>query len=402
MEIDPVGILRELVALPSVNPMGCAEDKPYFGEARVTAYLEKLFRDLGLQTFRQSVAPGRDNLIALLEGETPPAEGGTLLLFDAHQDTVSGAGMAVEPWTPTIRDGKLFGRGSCDVKGGMAAMIAVLGRLAAERPRGMPSVVMACTADEEYLLSGAAALTALWTDGSCPAFPRRPDAAVVAEPTNLDAIAAHRGVIRWRCATLGRAAHISQPHRGGNAIYKMAGVLAAIERYEREVFSRLPAHPLCGPNALNVGTIAGGTCANIVPDRCGIEIEIRVPPGEDAEARRRDLLGYLTREAATEPPALHDPPYMHAPPLPDDANRALAERLAAAAREAVGRGQCRGAAFATDAALFARAGTPSVVFGPGFIEQAHTADEWLPLDQLHQAVTILDRFVRTYLVSGMK
>lgn len=396
MVLDAVSLLRDLVSLPSVNPMGCAEVSPHFGEAQVARYLENFFAGLGLRTFRQSIAPGRDNLIALLEGANPCERGGRLLLFDAHQDTVSGKGMVVEPWTPLVREGKLYGRGSCDVKGGMAAMLVVCARLAEERPRGMPTLVMACTADEEYTLSGAAALTSLWSKGSCPAFPRPPDAAIVAEPTNLDVITAHRGVIRWRCTARGRAGHNSQSQQGNNAIYKMAAVLAAIERYDREVFSQMKAHPLCGSNALNVGTIQGGTCVNIVPERCSIEIEIRVPPGEDAEARRRGLLEYLEREAVLEPPAEHDLPYMHAPPLPDENNRALAERLAGVVRETIGHCQCRGAPYATDAAHFAQAGTPAVVFGPGFIEQAHTADEWLPVDQLHQSVEILYRFVKTF------
>ncbi len=393
MEFDAVSLLRDLVSLPSVNSMGSGEDDPHFGEARVTAYLEKFYRRLGLQTFRQCIAPGRENIVAHLKGEISPEDGGLLLLFDAHQDTVSGRGMEIDAWAPVVHDGRLYGRGSCDVKGGMAAMLVVLARLAEERPRGMPTVVMACTADEEYALSGAAALTSLWTGGFCPAFPRRPDAAIVAEPTNLDVITAHRGVIRWHCTTRGRAAHISQPIRGGNAIYKMARVLLAIERYEREVFSQRRAHPLCGPNALNVGTIAGGTCVNMVPDRCGIEIEIRVPPGEDAVACRRDLLAYLEREAAIEPAARHDPPYMCAPPLSNEKNQALAERLAGAAGEVLGHCERRGAPYATDAAHFAAAGTPAVVFGPGSIEQAHTAAEWLPLDQLGHAVEILYRFV---------
>ncbi|MBN2580919.1 MAG: M20 family metallopeptidase [Pirellulales bacterium] len=396
MEFDPVTLLSDLVSIPSVNPSGREENQPPFGEVRMTDYLEQFFQGLGLPTFRQRIAPGRENLIAQLPGSVPPERGGRLLLLDAHQDTVSGEGMTVDPWTPIVRDGKLFGRGSCDVKGGMAAMLAVLVRLTGERPRGMPTVVMACTADEEYRLSGAAALTALWATGSCPMFPRPPDAAVVAEPTGLDVITAHRGVLRWRCTTQGRAAHVSQPHSGGNAIYKMAGVLSAVQRYDREVIARLPAHPLCGPAALNVGTIHGGTCVNIVPERCEIEIEIRVPPGEDAEARRRELLDYLGREAALEPPARHDPPYMQAPPLSGEKNRDLAERLAGVVREATGRCRLLGAPYATDAAFYAQAGTPAVVFGPGRIEQAHTADEWISLDQFHQAIEILYQFIKTY------
>jgi acetylornithine deacetylase/succinyl-diaminopimelate desuccinylase family protein len=393
MGFDAVDVLRDLVSLPSVNPMGRAEVKPPWGEAPVTNYLEKLFQDLGLRTYRQAIAPGRDNIIAQIAGEIPPEEGGLLLLFDAHQDTVSGERMLLDPWTPIIRDGKLYGRGACDVKGGMVAMIAVLARLVEKRPPGMPTVVMTCTADEEYTLSGAANLVSLWADGSCPAFPRLPDAAIVAEPTNLDVITAHKGVIRWWCATDGQAGHLSQARPGCNAIYKMSHVLSAVERYEQEVISRLPAHPLCGPNTLNVGTIQGGTCVNIVPDQCRIEIELRAPPGEDAEVRRRDLLAYLERETGLAPLPRHDPPYMYAPPLSGENNQTLAGQLSHAVREAIGSCRCHGAPYATDAAFYAQSGVPAVVFGPGAIEQAHTADEWIALDQLHLASEILFQFV---------
>ncbi len=395
MDLHPVRVLCDLVALPSVNPAGRSEKASPYGESQVTEYLAGLFQELGLPVHRQIVAPGRENILAELAGAAPAA-GGRLLLFDAHQDTVSADGMTIDPWRPVIRNGRLYGRGSCDVKGGMAAMLAVLARLARERPAGMPTIIMACSAEEEYTLSGAAALAELWKGGGCPLLPRVPDAAIVAEPTSLNVIAAHRGVIRWRCLTQGRAAHLSQPGAGCNAIYSMARVVSAIERYDREVLAGLTAHPLCGANTLNVGTIAGGTCANIVPERCGIEVELRVPPGEDAESRRKELLDYLQRELDQQPPAHHEPPYMHAPPLPDAGNGELAEQLAAAARAVVGDCQVGGASYATNAAIYARAGVPAVVFGPGSIEQAHTADEWISIDQLHQAVEVLYHFVTRF------
>lgn len=395
MNLDSLELLKQLVSIPSVNPMGREETGPPFGEGQLTDFLERLFHELGMRTQRHAVAPGRENLCALLPGDVPPEQGGPLLLFDAHQDTVPAEGMTIEPWTPTVRDGRLYGRGACDTKGGMAAMIAVLARLARERPTDRPSILMACTVDEEYHLAGAPALVELWKRGSSDWMAHTPDAAVVAEPTGLDVVVAHKGLIRWRCCTSGRAAHSSQPDQGDNAINKMARVLAALECYEKDVIAKSASHPLCGRATMNVGTIRGGTAINLVPDRCCIELEIRVAPGGDPVSMRRDVAEYLERRAATSS-AVHEPPYMLGVPLNDDANGGLAEQLEAAIRGVTGTSRHRGVPYATNAAYYARAGTPSVVFGPGAIEQAHTADEWLPLDQFEQAIEILYRFAMSF------
>ena len=437
MPLDLVQTLAQLVSIPSVNPMGRAEAGPHVYEARLTAHLEALLTGLGLRVERQTVAPGRDNLVARLDGDRSPEDGGRLILFDAHQDTVPADNMTIAPWTPEVRQGRLYGRGACDTKGGMAAMLATIARLADERPRGMPSIVMACTVDEEYTLAGAAALASQCTQctphalreaGRTPLIPRLPDAAIVAEPTGLDVVVAHKGVIRWRCHALGRAAHGSHPELGRSAIYDMARLVAALERYDREVVRTAAAHPLCGPPTMNVGTIHGGSSVNIVPQRCTIEIELRLPPGGDPPAARGRLIDYLAAEAAVgtvpifvagghkngtvpfgprvdteietgpavEPAAEHDPPYMQGPPLSDESNGEVAQRLSEAARSVVGDCRPRGVAYATNAAFYARAGVPSVVFGPGSIEQAHTEEEWVSLDELERAAEVLYRFVRSW------
>lgn len=396
MELDLMKTLLELVAIPSVNPMGRVESGPPFFETRLTDHLESLLRQLGLRTWRQQVAPGRDNLIARLDGEVAAEHGGPLILFDAHQDTVPVDHMTIAPWTPVVREGRVYGRGACDTKGGMAAMLWAIARLAAERPHGMPSIVMTCTADEEYGLSGPAALARLWTQETGGPIPRAPDAAVVAEPTSLDVIVAHKGVVRWRCHTCGRAAHSSQPKAGDSAVYKMSHVLTALQRYEYHEIDQLGVHPVLGGCTLNVGTIHGGSSINIVPDRCTIEIELRLPPGVSPEPARGHLIDTLASEVFPDAPPVHDPPYMQGPPLSDETNGSLAARLSAVVGAVVGDCRQRHVPFATDAAFFSGAGTPAVVFGPGSIEQAHTDDEWLPLDQLEQAAEILYRFAKSW------
>jgi len=398
MPLDLTTTLAELVAIPSVNPLGHAAEGPEFFERRVTDYLERLFLHHGIVTHRQPIAPLRDNLIARVDGHPSPESGGQLLLLEAHQDTVPVDGMTIEPFTPAIRDGRLYGRGSCDVKGGLTAMLGALVRLAEDKSGvDRPTVILACTVNEEHGFTGASGLCRFWSDLRSPLIPRRPQVAVVAEPTGLEIVVAHKGMVRWRCHTRGRAAHSSQPEQGDNAIYRMARVVAALERYARDVLPQQAAHALCGRPTLSVGTIAGGIGVNLVPPRATIEIDRRVLPGEDPLAAYRQAIDYITSALADPASAAHvehEPPYMQSQGLADGDNRRLAERLSAAVRAVTGTAATCGVPYGTDAAAIAGSGVPAVVFGPGSIQQAHTADEWLPLDELHAASEILYRFAR--------
>src|SRR5437879_7007561 len=155
MNLDVVQVLSDLVRIPSVNPMGRAASGDIYYEHRVTGHLEGLFRGLGLPVERHTVAPLRDNIVTRVEGDPSPDRGGKIIMLEAHQDTVPVEGMTIEPFTPHVEGGRLYGRGSCDIKGGMAAMIAALARLAREKPKGRPTVVLVCTINEEDGLSGA-------------------------------------------------------------------------------------------------------------------------------------------------------------------------------------------------------------------------------------------------------
>jgi acetylornithine deacetylase len=373
--------------------MGRPASGPEYLEYRVTDYLEAFFKDLGLPYQRQTVEPKRDNIVARIDGHLPPAEGGGLILFEAHQDTVPVEGMTIEPWTPLVRDGKLYGRGACDIKGGLAAMLGAVARLARERPRSMPTIVMASTVNEEHGFSGATALAHLWSQpGSI--IPRQPDAAVVAEPTSLQVVVAHKGVVRWRCHTHGRATHSSQPHLGVNAIFKMSRVLEALERYAGDVAPKLAAHPLCGTPTLSVGTIFGGLSVNTVPDSATIEIDRRLVPGETPTEAVRHVVEFVAAQTGNDPAVVHDEPFLIGVGLLDTTNGPLAERMVAAARRARVACEKVGVPYGTNAAAIGSAGVPSIVFGPGSIDQAHTADEWLSLDQLVQASEALYEFGR--------
>jgi acetylornithine deacetylase len=424
MTLDVVQLLADLVRIPSVNPMGRPVTGEIYYEHRVTDFLQSLFERLGLPWERHTVQPLRDNIIVRVDGDLDPARGGKILMFEAHQDTVPVEGMTIEPFAAEIKNNRLYGRGACDIKGGLAAMIATVARLAAEKPKGRPTVVLACTINEEHGFTGATHWAATYTRqqpktkarrGSPDAaasrksrrasadpseathsklLPRVPDAAIVAEPTRLNVVVAHKGAVRWRCHTTGVATHSSQPHLGDNAIYHMARVLQMFEQYGRDIVPTLASHPLVGQPTLSVGLISGGISVNTVPDRATIEVDRRVLPGEDPQAAFDHAIDFVNSRLTTGTPIVHDPPFMFTRGLADDANGELAGRLAAATREHGGPGERIGVPFGTDAPHFAATGCPTVVFGPGSIDQAHTADEWLDLDQLRTAADILYDFAR--------
>ena len=391
MTLCPTDVLRELVAIPSVNPMGRPARDEICYEHRLTGYLESFFRRERIDCVRQAVEPRRDNLLAWVPGEVPPRQGGRIVLFEVHQDTVPVDGMTIDPFAAEVRRGRLYGRGACDVKGGMAAMLAAMVRLARERPGGRPTVVLAATVNEEFGFTGATALCKLLPGGGEP-FSRLPDVAVVAEPTELQVVVAHKGVLRWRCHTRGRAVHSSQPQLGVNAIYAMSHVVQALERYQQEIASGIVPHARCGPATLCVSTIAGGISVNTVPDSATIEIDRRLLPDEDPDVVYRDVVAYVAENVPGDVAVQHDPAFGIGRGLSDQGNNHLAEALSHVAGEVCGPAPLVGVPYGTDASVIAAAGVPTVVFGPGSLDQAHTADEWIDLDQLQAASEVYYRF----------
>ena len=216
------------------------------------------------------------------------------MVFDAHQDTVPVEGMTIDPWNPTIEQGRVFGRGACDVKGAMACMLTAFARLAAERPPDMPTLILACTVNEENGFTGARALAQCWSEGPSPFFAHPPDQVIVAEPTDLHVVVTHKGVMRWRCHAFGRAAHSSNPDQGENAIYHMGHALLQLQRYATEL-KQGEFDPRLGPPTINVGTIHGGICVNAVPDSCTIEVDRRLLPDEDPATARQHVLDALAQ-----------------------------------------------------------------------------------------------------------
>jgi acetylornithine deacetylase/succinyl-diaminopimelate desuccinylase-like protein len=407
MTLDPVDLLRQLIQIPSINPMGHVSRDPHVGEARLTDFLQAQCEKLGLPWVQQRVHPDRDNLVTLIRGNPPVEQGGEFLLWDVHQDTVPIDGMTVDPFGGQLHAGRVHGRGACDVKGSMAAMLAAISRAAnsaGQLPKS-PTVAIAFTVDEECGFTGVKALCDLFpsnrqstfeivggTISPTEMFPQLPDAAIVAEPTEFNVVVAHQGVARWRCHTIGRAAHTSRPDGGINAIYGMTQIIQAIERHHADLQQNGPLHPLCGRPSACVSTIRGGVAVNTVPERATIEIDRRTGPDEQPKTAYDGLVRFVTANAdAGSCRVEHDPPYMQSRGLSDQRNQPLAKVLASLVHQHSRPGELVGVPYATDAAAIAATDIPTVVFGPGSIAQAHTADEFIAIDELQTATEIFYR-----------
>lgn len=373
---ETTALLRDLVMLPSVNPMRPDIPADITLEHRVTAYLEKFFRSLGVSYERQTAAPNRDNIVARFD--VPGAK--HTLMLEAHQDTVPIDGMIVEPFGAKIEGNRLYGRGSCDIKGGMTAMLSAFARLVREKPKHCCNVIMACSVDEEHTMLGVVEL----------AKRTKADFAVVAEPTNLNIVHSHKGIVRWNMATTGRSCHSSTPEQGVNAIYRMGKVLVGIERFAQQL-AAMPSDPLLGKGTISVGRIGGGVSVNTVPDRCTIEIDRRLVGGEDPNAASGDLLAFLQTKAGIDFSVELTEPWIRTPALQPTGSEQIQQLLGNAINAERGSHKVHAVPYGTDAATLAWAGIPSVVFGPGDIAKAHTIDEWVPLDEVQAAADILYR-----------
>lgn len=369
-------LLRDLIALPSVNPAFIPATDPRAGERRVADFLASVAAAGGLEVEFQEVLPGRSNLLARL---VPSGKVRQRILLAPHMDTVGVT--SDDQFDPRFQQGRLYGRGACDTKGSIAVYLTALLELAASKTRPLSTeIVLAALIDEENGQSGSRHLARSRF---------KADLAIVGEPTRLSVVTAHKGDLWLQLETRGKAAHGSRPELGKNAIHQMAKIVDLLETdYARQLRRR--RHPLLRHPTINVGTISGGRQPNIVPDQCAIHIDRRTIPGENDAAVKREILAFLRQRGA--PARLIDTKVDEpAPPMETDIRRPLVQQLLQAAHQT----KPAGVDFFTDAGVLASAGIPCVVFGPGDIAQAHTNDEWVSTRQLETGTRILRRFFGT-------
>jgi acetylornithine deacetylase len=378
LQTDPaVQLLRDLVAIDSVNPSlvpGAA------GELAVARRVADEMRASGLTVEIHEAAPGRPNVVGTLEGRAA----GRSLMFCGHTDTVGVSGMA-RPFEPDLRDGRLYGRGAQDMKGGVAAMLSAARTLATGG--GLPAgrLIVAAVVDEEHSSVGADALVVT----------HRADGAVVTEPTGLDVAVAHKGFQWVSVETRGRAAHGSRPREGRDAILRMGRVLAGLEALDRRLQSG-PAHPLLGTASLHASLIHGGRELSSYPDRAWLEFERRTLPGEPITAAYGEVAAILEALRAEDPEfdaeakaAFGRDAYEIDPasPLPGD--------LVRAATAAGASPRLTGMTFWTDAAILGGAGVPSVLFGPGGAG-LHSTEEYVIVEDVCRCRDALVELARAF------
>lgn len=372
--INTVKLLQELIALPSVNPAFLPPQAPMAGERKVVEFLAATAARSGLDVALEPVLPGRSNVLARL---SPSGRVKQRVLLAPHLDTVNGA---EAQFVPRLRNGRLYGRGACDTKGSVAAMMGALCEVARSGRRpASTEITFAGLVDEENAQAGSRALAA-----SGP----RAGLAIVGEPTRLQVVTAHKGSLWLRMETHGRAAHGSRPDLGVNAVHEMARIVDLLQtQYATQLARR--RHPLLGTATVSVGAISGGTQPNIVPDRCEILVDRRTLPGETDSAVRREILALLKKHQLSA--TYNSDKQAPCPPLETNSRLPMVNRFL----ESAGQRQAAGVNYFCDAAVLAQGGIPSVVFGPGDIAQAHTADEWLQVAALNQAQAMLARFLQS-------
>jgi acetylornithine deacetylase/succinyl-diaminopimelate desuccinylase-like protein len=374
---SPRQLLCELIAIPSINPAFCAEGSPGTGEQGVADFLTATAGSLGLPVELQEVLPNRSNFLTRL---TPPAKARQRVLLAPHLDTVGQPGAWPDLWQPRQRGGRIYGRGACDTKGSVAAMFGALARIArgGRRP-DQTEIIFAGLVDEENAQAGSRALVAKGISA---------DLAIVGEPTRLAVVTAHKGDVWLKLETRGRSAHGARPELGINAVHRMARIVCLLEEeYAEQLKQR--RHKLLGHATINVGSISGGTQPNIVPARCSITLDRRTLPGETESVVRREIQKLLRQHGS---PAVLSTA-RHAPCLAMETDPEVP--LVRQFLETAEQRHLVGVDYFCDAAMLAQGGIPSVVFGPGDIAQAHTADEWISLRSLDAATDLLERFLRS-------
>ncbi len=366
--VPPVAqILGSLISINSVNSSYTGGP----GEGEIAAWVKRFFEERGIFVVEQEVFPGRPNVIAKLSGNDSTRR----LVFEAHTDTVSVQGMSISPFEPRVEGGRMYGRGSCDTKAGLAAMMHAVASIHESGLKPPCEVWLAAVVDEEFSYRGVVKL--------CEGL--KADAALVAEPTGLRAVIASKGVVRWRIVVRGKAAHSGKPHLGVNAIQHMARIILLLERDHERLCET--THPLLGSATLNVGVIKGGVQVNFVPDECSIEVDRRLLPGETVQGVLAHYQALLESLKETHPmlDASMEEPMLTDMALETDANSAPALLASSLLSEMGLEGGLCGVPFGSDASKLSNCGVPSIVIGPGNIDQAHAAVEYVELSEVEKA-----------------
>ncbi len=375
-------LLSRLVSIDSVNPDLVPGAR---GEEEIAEYVAAWLRRRGLEVELQDTArAGRRNVIAVARG----TGGGRSLLLNAHMDTVGVAGMQ-SPFTPTARDGRLYGRGAMDTKGALAAFMAAAADVHGMKLRG--DVILTAVVDEEYASAGTEAVVQDLQAGRL-----RADAAIVGEPSGLRIVTEHKGFVWFEIETAGVAAHGSLPSVGVDAIAAMGAVLVGLQA-EADRLARTAGHRSLGPGSIHASLIAGGQELSSYPGSCRLQLERRTVPGETAESAEREIRDLLDRIRGGNPRFTAELRRLFARnPMEADRGSPIVASLGAQVHRVTGRSaELAGMSGWLDSALLDGAGVPTVVIGPSG-EGLHGAEEWVDLASVHACRQIVQETARDF------
>jgi acetylornithine deacetylase len=370
-------LLEQLVRLDSVNPdlvPGGA------GETRIASFVRDWLEERGFETHWLERTPGRPSVVGIARG----TGGGKSVMLNGHLDTVTTAGMQIPALEPRVEGGRLYGRGSFDMKAGVAAMLLAAATAKTLGLRG--DVIVACVADEENASLGTSEVASQF----------KADAAIVCEPTNLELTVAHKGFVWANLTTHGRAAHGSRPDLGVDAIAKMGAVLVGLEALAAQL-AQDPRHALLGTGSVHASLISGGEERSSYPASCTLEIERRTVPGETPELVRAELQAIIDSCATADPNfrANLEIGLVRAPHECGESESIL-HALRGHAREITGlEPRLSGAPFWTDCAILAEVGIPSLLYGPSG-DGAHAAVEWVDLASVETCVRVYLETIREF------
>jgi acetylornithine deacetylase len=380
---DAVGLARALVRVDTRNP-SLVPDGP--GEGVAARLLAGVLESWGLRVELQDVAPGRPNVIA--RAGTP---GGRTLMFNGHLDVVGVDGMRHAPFDAEERDGRIYGRGASDMKSGVAAMCAAAALAANDLTEG--ELIVAAVVDEEYASRGTRDLMDRGV---------RADASIVAEPTGLAVMPAHRGFVWATLVFHGHAAHGSRWELGVDAIRHAGLVLAELDALDAGELTR-HTHPMVGRASLHASVIAGGTAMSTYPDRCELRIERRTMPGETAAQVMAELEAACRRVRARRPELRVDVTLdLAQSPSDVPSNAPIVRALREALDQQAIPVRTGGMSAWTDCALLNEAGIPAICFGPGDIALAHSGEEYVETEEIPRAAAVLERLARGWCGTGME
>jgi acetylornithine deacetylase len=371
-----IGLLSQLVEIDSVNPSLVPGGA---GERQLAQFVATWLEKAGLEVVIEEIAPGRENVIAIAKGrgsgKNKGKGEGRRLMLNAHLDTV-GIGNILNPHQAQITDGKLYGQGALDTKGGLAAFMLVAAQVKKLDLAG--EVMLAAVADEEYASLGTEALVRRW----------QADAALVAEPTDLHIVSTHKGFMWFEIETFGVAAHGSKPEIVVDAIAKMGKVLVEIERLG-QTLAHKQVHPLLGPASIHASLINGGQEWSTYPEGCRLSVERRTLPGETrtlVEAELEQLLERIAREDPTFKATFNL--IFEREPLEVSPQSEIIKSILSQSQRLTGQAQLSGFSGWTDAALLNAAGISALVFGP-VGEGLHGAVEWVDLASVQQCYEVV-------------